>query len=203
MKVIDISEPTADGADAVARSSSHSDAAGHSLGRDFDRIIDSVVRQSDVAQSGLKPILKPVLRPLLRRGTAAARLRHAIQQMPLMRAERTYDTSHLDYDRHPVRDFPGRIFNHNVACDNAAFRALARLGRDVPAFFNAQDPAWTIEGEVYEFVRPEGRISGWLVPEPDQALRLLGSARAAKARLTAARIGSSEAPSPVPIQNRQ
>src|SRR5215469_10040739 len=84
-----------------------------------DRIVDRAVRQSDLAQAKLRPIVRPVLRRLLRRSTAAARLRHAMQQMPLMRAERTYNTAHPDYDRYLVRNFPGRIFNHNIPCDNA------------------------------------------------------------------------------------
>jgi hypothetical protein len=36
---------------------------------------------------------------------------------------------------------------------------------DLPAVFNSEDPAWTVEGKVHDFVIPEGRTSGWLVPE--------------------------------------
>jgi len=36
---------------------------------------------------------------------------------------------------------------------------------DLPAVFTARDPSWTIEGKVYGFVIPEGKTSGWLVPE--------------------------------------
>jgi predicted O-methyltransferase YrrM len=94
-----------------------------------DRIVDSVVHQSDLARSKLKHVVKPVLQRLPRKRAAAATLRSAMQQMPLLRAERTYNTAHPDYDRYLVRNFPGRIFNHNVPCENAALRALARLGR--------------------------------------------------------------------------
>src|SRR5215469_15792581 len=99
MKVIDIAKSVEDGADAAARPASLSNAASHSLSRCVDQIVDSVLHQSDLAQAKLRPIVRPVLRRLLRRSTAAARLRHAMQQMPLMRAERTYNTAHPDYDR--------------------------------------------------------------------------------------------------------
>jgi predicted O-methyltransferase YrrM len=274
MKVIDISEPAADGADAAARSVSLPGAVDHSLSRRFDRIVDSVVRQSDLAQSRLRPILRPVLRRLLRRKEAAARLRSAMQQMPLMRAERTYNTAHPDYDRYLVRNFPGRIFNHNIPRDNAAFHALSRVGRrryvsqrawrpvlgaalaeassvphadqvferrvfveryvselegkhgghyvpgwvmlddalflywlvrqakprtivqtgvcnglsaafmmlalvkngpegtlraiDLPPVFDPADPAWTVRGTVYGVIIPEGKTSGWLIPDAYQ-----------------------------------
>jgi predicted O-methyltransferase YrrM len=246
-------------------------AAAHPLTGMVDRIVDSVVRRSDLAQSRLRPVVRPVLRRLRRRGAAAARLRHAMQQMPLMRAERTYNTAHPDYDRYLVRNFPGRIFNHNVPCDNAAFHALSRVGRrryvsrrawrpvlgaalaeassvpyadqvferrafveryvselegkygghyvpgwvmlddalflywlvrqakprtilqtgvcnglsaafmmlalvkngsegrlraiDLPPVFDPADPAWTVAGTVYGVIIPEGKTSGWLIPD--------------------------------------
>jgi len=36
---------------------------------------------------------------------------------------------------------------------------------DLPPIFDACDPSWTIEGKAYGFVIPEGKTSGWLVPE--------------------------------------
>jgi predicted O-methyltransferase YrrM len=36
---------------------------------------------------------------------------------------------------------------------------------DLPPVFDAHDPSWTIEDRVYGFVIPEGKTSGWLVPE--------------------------------------
>jgi predicted O-methyltransferase YrrM len=36
---------------------------------------------------------------------------------------------------------------------------------DLPAVFAPNDPSWTIEGKVYGAVIPEGKTSGWLVPE--------------------------------------
>jgi hypothetical protein len=36
---------------------------------------------------------------------------------------------------------------------------------DLPSVFDANDSAWSIEGKIYGFVIPEGKTSGWLVPE--------------------------------------
>jgi predicted O-methyltransferase YrrM len=50
--------------------------------------------------------------------------------------------------------------------------ALARNGDggqlhaiDLPHVFNPADPAWTRRGHVYGVIIPEGRTSGWLVPD--------------------------------------
>jgi predicted O-methyltransferase YrrM len=198
-------------------------------------------------------------------------LREALEQMPLLIDERTYNTSHSGYDACVVRNFPGRIFNRDEPCENTVFEALGRLahrdevpdqawnsilaqalveaasvphaaqiferrsyveqylrelerkyhahylpgwvnfddalflywlvrqlkprtvvqtgvcnglstafmmlglakngpeGRlhaiDLAPVFDARDPSWTIEGKVYGFVVPEGKTSGWLLPE--------------------------------------
>src|SRR5262245_97405 len=36
---------------------------------------------------------------------------------------------------------------------------------DLPHIFNSADPAWTRRGHVYGVIIPEGRSSGWLVPD--------------------------------------
>jgi predicted O-methyltransferase YrrM len=36
---------------------------------------------------------------------------------------------------------------------------------DLPPVFNPKDPEWTVPGRVYGFVIPEGKKSGWIVPE--------------------------------------
>jgi predicted O-methyltransferase YrrM len=36
---------------------------------------------------------------------------------------------------------------------------------DLPPVFNPDDPAWIVEGKVYGVVIPEGKSSGWLVPD--------------------------------------
>ena len=195
----------------------------------------------------------------------------AMRQRPLLIADRTYNTSHPDYDARLVRNFPSRIFNDDPECPNVAFQALRRRaeehevpdeswgpvlaemleeaksvpgaeqvferrqfvvqymaeisrkyrahyvpgwvnlddalflywlvrqakprtivqtgvcnglsaafmmlalakngpqgtlgGIDLPPVFNPSDPAWTVEGKVYGVVIPEGKTTGWLVPD--------------------------------------
>jgi hypothetical protein len=36
---------------------------------------------------------------------------------------------------------------------------------DLPAVFDPMDPAWTVKGQVYGVVIPEGKTSGWIVPD--------------------------------------
>jgi predicted O-methyltransferase YrrM len=36
---------------------------------------------------------------------------------------------------------------------------------DLPAVFNPNDPGWTIKGNVYGVAIPEGKTSGWIVPD--------------------------------------
>jgi hypothetical protein len=36
---------------------------------------------------------------------------------------------------------------------------------DLPPVFDPRDAAWTVEGKVYGVVIPEGKTSGWLVPD--------------------------------------
>ena len=197
--------------------------------------------------------------------------REAMQRIPLLLAEKTFNTSHPDYDATAVRNYPGRIFNADAACSNVAFQklkdlsagsevpdqiwdsilketleevktvphadqiferrafierytadiqkrygahysagwvnfddalflywlvrhlkprtivqagvcnglssafmmlALAKNGSDgrlhavdLPPVFNSNDPAWTISGNVYGTVIPEGKFSGWIVPD--------------------------------------
>jgi predicted O-methyltransferase YrrM len=38
-------------------------------------------------------------------------------------------------------------------------------GVDVPAIFDPADPMWTRQGAVFGFVIPEGKTSGWMVPD--------------------------------------
>jgi len=199
----------------------------------------------------------------------------AISRIPLLLAEKTYNTSHPEYDANEVRNFPGRVFNGNVASKNRVYQALKPFieknnearevpdfywqpilsdvldevkaiphasqvferktfiedyvadlskryhahyqagwvnmedalflywmvrqlkpktivqtgvcnglstalmtlalvkngseGRihviDLPPIFDSQDPAWTVKGNVYGVVIPEGKSSGWIVPD--------------------------------------
>jgi predicted O-methyltransferase YrrM len=201
----------------------------------------------------------------------------AMRSMPLLIDDKTYNTSHPDYDANVVRNFPGRIFNAGAPSGNSVYPALkalaipalkarasevpdsvwapllaqafdeakaipeaelvlqrriwiekylAELGRkyqahyvagwvnlddalflywlvrrlkpktivqcgvcnglssafmmlalakngpegrlhviDLPPVFDPHDPAWTVRGKVYGVVIPEGKSSGWIVPD--------------------------------------
>jgi len=233
------------------------------LSRKLNRLTDAVIRDRELADGAMQ-VPDAMQAP-------AATLREAMERMPLLIAERTYNTSHPGYDTRVVRNFPGHIFNHNKLCENAAFRVLDRLAHgdeipdeawravldetlveatsvpyaaqvferrsyveqylaaldhkyhahyvpgwvnlddalflywlvrqvkprtivqtgvcnglsaafmmlglvkngpegtlhviDLPPVFNPHDPTWTVEGKVYGVVIPEGKTSGWLVPD--------------------------------------
>ena len=242
------------------------------LYRKSARFVAGLIDPSRRLRRKLKPVIRPVLARLTRRGKIPqTALRNAMEQIPLLRAERTYNTFHPDYDASLVRNFPGHIFNHDLPCNNVSFRALVRLGRrrkvpnrawnavlraalaeassvphahevferrafveryvsglaakyhshyvpgwvnlddaiflywlvrqakprmivqtgvcnglsaafmmlalvkngpegrlrviDLPPVFDPDDPAWTVAGTVYGVVIPEGRTTGWLVPD--------------------------------------
>jgi predicted O-methyltransferase YrrM len=231
------------------------------------RLMNSKLDGVIVALHEQSRILKPGFQPASR---VAARTDSG-GMLPLLVAEKTYNTSHLDYDVNVVRNFPGKIFNaeqprrnpvydelkklakgnevpdaawaallektlaeaktdphadlvlqrreateqHMTALGhqyNARYHAgwvnlddalflywLVRLlkpktivqcgvcnglssafmvlalaangaegklyGIDIPPVFNPKDPAWTGAGKVYGHVIPEGKTSGWMVPE--------------------------------------
>ena len=246
--------------------------ASTAVSRALDRLIDGLWDRSTKLKRKFRPVIKRVLRRVpFRAKSPGTTFRQALEGMPLLRAERTYNTSHPDYDRYLVRNFPGRILNHEIPSNNAALRALTRLRRrrhvpdrvwkpvlgaalaeassvphadqvferrafveryvgelankygahyvpgwvnlddalflywlvrqakprtivqtgvcnglsaalmmlalvkngpegrlrviDLPPVFNPDDPAWTVRGTVYGVVIPEGKSSGWLVPD--------------------------------------
>ena len=188
-----------------------------------------------------------------------------------MLGEKTYNTSHPDYDANLVRNFPGKIFNVGKSCNNIVYPNIKQLAKgdsipdaawraildksleeaksvphadqvferrayiecyieelaekygahyaagwvnlddalflywlvrklkpktivqtgvcngmssafmmlglvkndeegrlhviDLPPVFNAKDAGWTVKGKVYGVVIPEGKSSGWMVPD--------------------------------------
>ena len=195
----------------------------------------------------------------------------AVARLPLMIDEKTYNTSHPDYDATLVRNFPGKIFNTDKPCNNAVYAGLRPFAKgdhvpdaawdrilkevleeartvphsdqvferrayierylesikeryeahyaagwvnlddalflywlvrklnpkiivqtgvcnglssafmmlglakngsqgslhaiDLPPVFNPNEPGWTVKGKVYGVVIPEGKTSGWIVPD--------------------------------------
>jgi predicted O-methyltransferase YrrM len=290
MKIVDILRRMAHNTDSTAQSLTRVDEKlgalvaacanqTNLLNRKFDQVIAGLDNQSDLLNRKLNRLIEGVFAggeatgiPDTPSGTTRdLTLREAMQRIPLLLAERTYNTSHPDYDARVVRNFPGHIFNHNQHCENAAFQALSRLAQgdevadrvwdavlaealveaasvahaqqvferrsfvehymaelghkyrahyvpgwvnlddalflywlvrrvkprtivqtgvcnglsaafmmlglvkngpdgtlhviDLPPVFNPDDPAWTVEGNVYGVVIPEGKSSGWLVPD--------------------------------------
>jgi len=110
MKVTDILKRMAGDTGPSARSSIRLDdepgalVAGRTssldlLYRKSDRLVAGLVDRARKLRSKIKPVIKRALMRLPSRGqTPAAELRQAMEGMPLLRAERTYNTSHPDYD---------------------------------------------------------------------------------------------------------
>jgi predicted O-methyltransferase YrrM len=261
----------------------HVDRQSVLLNDKIDQLATGLSRQSDLLRQSLGIVLGaarsseagdvevPCTLQAPPQGTATSTLHEAMQQIPLLLADRTYNTSHPDYDARMVRNVPGHIFNDGLPCENAAFKALKHLGQasevadsvweavlndtlaeaksvayadqvferrrfveeymneltnkysahyvpgwvnlddalflywlvrqvkprtivqtgvcnglsaafmmlglvkngdegtlhviDLPPVFNPEDPAWTVKGKVYGVVIPEGKTSGWLVPD--------------------------------------
>jgi predicted O-methyltransferase YrrM len=215
--------------------------------------------------------VEPNVKPVPPTSADEQTFRAAMERIPLLRADKTYNTSHPDYDATAVRNYPGSVFNIDKATDNIVFSelkallegetvpdkawgpiirgaleeartvahaeqvferrafieryaaelqtkyqahyvpgwvnledavflywlvrglkprtivqtgvcnglssafmmlALARNGPDgrlhvidLPPVFNSKDPAWTIPDKVYGEIIPEGKSSGWMVPD--------------------------------------
>jgi predicted O-methyltransferase YrrM len=205
------------------------------------------------------------------RGGRSSSLYDELAAMPLLSAERTYNTSHPDYEPELVRNFPDRIQNLDRRCSNPLFLEIRKLARrhkvparawqqvyrdvmeeastvpgfeqvmerkayienyladlgqryqahyiagwvnlvdaqflywavrrmkpktivqtgvsnglssafmmlalakngpdgrlhsiDIPAIFNPDDPTWTQKGKIYGVAIPQGKSSGWIVPD--------------------------------------
>jgi predicted O-methyltransferase YrrM len=56
----------------------------------------------------------------------AQNLTEAMQRMPLMIADLTFNTSHPDYDASLVRNYPGKLLNRNAVTTNFAFSELLK-----------------------------------------------------------------------------
>ena len=53
----------------------------------------------------------------------------AMQKIPLLLDEKTYNTSHPEYDASVVRNFPGQIFNADAPCKNLVYAAITKLAK--------------------------------------------------------------------------
>jgi predicted O-methyltransferase YrrM len=71
-------------------------------------------------------------------GQSSAAFQQTMQRFPPLIDQKTYNTSHPDYDATTVRNYPGRIFNAGKPCRNAAYAELKELARDD----SVPDQAW-------------------------------------------------------------
>src|SRR5260370_6720837 len=103
------------------------------LNRRLNRAVEGVAVGGETGKDGGGRV--PDTPPSPRGKAPEATLRQAMQQIPLLLAERTYNSSHPDYDARVVRNFPGHIFNWDRPCKNTAFHALcdAAQGEEVAA----------------------------------------------------------------------
>ena len=58
---------------------------------------------------------------------AANTFKEAMQNIPLLIDEKTYNTSHPDYDANAVRNFPGKILGVDRPCKNAFYKEIQAL----------------------------------------------------------------------------
>jgi predicted O-methyltransferase YrrM len=70
---------------------------------------------------------------------APASFRDAMQRLPLLIDEQTYNASHPDYDATKVRNYPGRIFNGGYPSDNLVYGELLKMSQGGAV----RDESWT------------------------------------------------------------
>ena len=92
------------------------------LNRKFDKLIETLSRSGALAGRVPDGLQAPP--------TGTQSFREAMAELPLMIADRTYNTSHPDYDAQLVRNFPGTVFNADRSCANAAYQALQKVATD-------------------------------------------------------------------------
>jgi predicted O-methyltransferase YrrM len=232
----------------------------------------STIQVPPVQDSPIAPARPPnEMKRVKTEGVSSVSFDTAVARLPLLLGDKTYNTSHPDYDANLVRNFPGKIFNAEKSCDNIVYANLKKMAKDgnvadaawravldealeeaktvahadqvferrayienyvkeltqkygahysagwvnpddalflywlvrklkprtivqtgvcngmssafmmlglvkngadgslhvidLPPVFNAKDPGWTVRGKVYGVVIPEGKSSGWMVPD--------------------------------------
>lgn len=68
--------------------------------------------------------------------------KEAMERIPLLLDEKTYNTAHPDYDATKVRNYPGRIFNYDKPCSNVVYKALQAMVPGKKAPKDISDGAW-------------------------------------------------------------
>jgi predicted O-methyltransferase YrrM len=282
MKYISILKRMVQNSDHLVQNSDHLVQNSHSSVEKLEAIVEGLSNQSRIINEKLEALIQGLdnQSQLLNNkfGETIAGLnnqmqlrRAAVASLPLMIDEKTYNTSHPDYDATLVRNFPGKIFNADKPCNNAVYAGLRLFAKgdhvpdaawdrilkdaleeartvphsdqvferrayieryleaireryeahyaagwvnlddalflywlvrklnpkiivqtgvcnglssafmmlglakngsqgslhaiDLPPVFNPNEPGWTVKGKVYGVVIPEGKSSGWIVPD--------------------------------------
>jgi predicted O-methyltransferase YrrM len=95
---------------------------------------------SPSAAPGSAPRNVPVCGPVSSETQPQTAFADAMQAMPLLIDDRTYNTMHPQYDSDVVRNFPGRIFNAGAPSGNLVYPALQALAGEVPD--SVPDSVW-------------------------------------------------------------
>jgi predicted O-methyltransferase YrrM len=68
--------------------------------------------------------------------------KEAMANIPLMIADKTYNTAHPEYDAHVVRNYPGQIFNAELKAKNAVYQALLPKVKKKKGIVEVLDASW-------------------------------------------------------------
>lgn len=68
--------------------------------------------------------------------------KNAIAKLPLLLAEKTYNTAHPEYDAVKVRNYPRRIFNAEVGSKNVVYQALLPRVKTKNGISEIPDSSW-------------------------------------------------------------
>ena len=86
--------------------------------------------------------LTQLQKPPVKTSEAPTSFKEAISKIPLMIADKTYNTSHPEYDANLVRNFPGRIFNGEHSSKNVVYQALMPMITKNREIIEVQDLSW-------------------------------------------------------------
>ena len=96
-----------------------------------------------VQQGHGKPMdLTQLQKPPLKTSEPSSSFKDAISRIPLMLADKTYNTSHPEYDANLVRNYPGRIFNAAHSSKNGVYQALMPMITKNREILEIADHAW-------------------------------------------------------------
>jgi predicted O-methyltransferase YrrM len=125
----------------------HSDLTNHKLNeciglnRQIVTLLSKLVREGDPNAKEILDFQQPPFRAIeAPKSTSSAK--EAIAQLPLMLADKTYNTAHPEYDARLVRNFPGLIFNGEHRSQNIVYKTLKPMMRKKKGVAEIKDNSW-------------------------------------------------------------